>query len=90
MKNIFGTQKNLREYHENGKIAYEFRVVSDDYSWEAAYDDQGNVTSFKDSDGFSCEKALDGLGRITSYKDSKGEHWKRIYNKDGTFEQINL
>ena len=68
MKNKLGKRENLREYHENGKLAYEF-VVSNDYPYERTFDDQGRQTSYKNSDGFS---------------------WKRIYNKNGTFEQINL
>ena len=50
MKNIFGTQENLTLYHKNGEIAY-FFVVGSNYYWEATYDNQGRLTSYKNSLG---------------------------------------
>ena len=89
MKNIFGKREDLTLYYKNGELAYRFIVVSDDYSWEATFDECGNQTSYKDSDDFSWVATYDDQNRITSYKDSDGDSWKRIYNENG-YEQINL
>ena len=90
MKNKLGKIENLKEYHENGKLAYVFEVIYNDYSYEATYDDQGNRTSCKDSNGESYEATFDDQGNVTSYKDLRGYSWKRIYKEDGTYEQIDL
>ena len=93
MKNKLGKRENLREYHENGKLAYKFivsTVFSSDYSYEKTYDNQGRPTSCKDSKGYSWKKTYDNRGRITFFEDSSGVYWKRIYNENGTFEQIDL
>ena len=59
MKNVFGTEENLKLYHKNGEIAYTFYKNSSGYSWTATYDDQGRVTSYKDSDGMSWKKTYE-------------------------------
>ena len=88
MKNKLGKIENLKEYHKNGKLAYEFKVKSDGYSWEKTFDDRGNQTSYQDSRDNSWSATFDDQGNQTSYKNSYGEHWKRIYNEDGSYEQI--
>jgi len=90
MKNKLGKRENLREYHENGKLAYEFMPCLNRYCYEATYDDKGNHTSYRTLEGFSWIKTFDSQNRVTSYKDSSGVYWKRIYNENGTYEQIDL
>ena len=80
MKNKLGKKENLKEYHKNGKLAYQFTVVSDVYSWEATYDNQGNETSYKNSDGFSTKATYDNQGNQTSYKNSDDDSWVATYD----------
>jgi len=155
MKNAFGTQENLKLYHKNGEIAYNFfksggilfcKIIynengretsyedSNGYSWEKTYhetlcniqtsfkdsegfwwnkthDEAGNLTLYEDSHNIFAKKTYNKIGletsyehssgvlsnttydnqnRITSYKNSNGGHWRRIYNEDGSYKQINL
>ena len=92
MKNKLGKTEDLKEYHKNGKLAYEFRVVRRNYSWEKTFDTQGNQTSFKDSDGYSWDSTYDHQGNETSYKDSRGISWYRTFDDQGrvtSFKNLN-
>ena len=62
MKNKLGKIENLKEYHKNGILAYEFRVKSDGFSWAITYDDKGRETSYENSDGFSDKTTYDNQG----------------------------
>ena len=84
MKNKLGKREDLKEYHENGELAYEFRVVTDSYCWERTYDNQGNKTSYKESVGYDWTATyFDDQGLATSFKDSSGFSWVRTYDNQG-------
>ena len=51
MKNILGTQEDLKLYNKAGNLVYKFTKDSDGYSWERTYDENGNELTYKDSDG---------------------------------------
>ena len=93
MKNVLGTQEDLKLYHKNGKIAYTFYKNSAGYLLTHIYDQNGNLTSSvtsNDDAGVAWLKTYDNRRRITFYEDSDGVSWKRIYKEGGTCEQINL
>ena len=83
MKNKLGKRENLKEYHENGKLAYVFRMVNDNYSWEKTFDIQGNQTSYKDSRCISWYRTYNNQGHITSLRNSSGFSWVATYDNLG-------
>jgi len=47
-------------------------------------------TFYKHSTGYYWCKTHDDQGRVTSLETSEGVSWKRIYDNDGTYKQIDL
>jgi YD repeat-containing protein len=73
MKNILGTEENLKLFNENGIKVYEYFKNSNGYWYECTRDSNGKVLTYKDSDGFSYEYTYDSNGKVLTYKDSDGE-----------------
>ena len=92
MKNILGTQENLKLYNKDGNLVYRFTTNSNGYSLEKTYDGDGNQLTFKDSNGYSCEKTYDKNGNELTFKNSNGYSWEYTYDKNGnelTFKDSN-
>ena len=51
MKNIQGKEENLELFHTNGEVAYWYRILSDGYSCEYTFDENGDERTYKNSDG---------------------------------------
>ena len=83
MKNIQGTEEELKLYHKNGKLAYWFNKGSNGYSSESTYDKNGKQLTFKNSDGYSYEYTYDKNGNRLTFKDSNDYSWERTYDKQG-------
>ena len=97
MKNILGTQENLKLYNKDGNLVYRFTTNSNGYSWEYTYDSNGNELTFKNSDGYSCERTYDKNGNELTFKDSNGTSrgfdipeftMKQLVEKIGNFKLI--
>ena len=72
MKNIQGTEEDLKLFNKNGVKVYEYFKDSTGYSHEYTYDSNGNTLTFKDSTGYSWERTWDSNGNTLTYKDSTG------------------
>ena len=83
MKNILGTQEELRLYNKAGAMIYKFIKVIDGYSYERTYDKNGNKLTYKNSDGNSSEYTYNENGKRLTYKDSNGFSWEKTYDKNG-------
>ena len=83
MKNILGTQEDLRLYNKAGNLVYRFTTNSNGYSWEYTYDSNGNELTFKNSNGYSCEKTYDENGNELTFKNSYGYSWEKTYDNNG-------
>lgn len=68
-------------YHKNSDVVAFERVEAENGFWtERAYDERGNVLTYKDSDGYWSEKTYDERGNELTYKNSNG-HFKIEYKK---------
>ena len=84
MKNILGTQEDLKLYNKAGNLVYEFTYKDlDGDSYESTYDKNGKILTHKDSSGYSYEYTYDENGNILTYKDSDGDSWERTYDENG-------
>ena len=72
MKNILGTQEDLRLYNKAGNLVYKFTAKSNGSSYEYTYDKFGKVLTFKDSNGFWWERTYDDDGEVLTFKNSNG------------------
>ena len=82
MKNILGTQEDLRLYNKAGNLVYRF-IKAEFYFFESTYDSNGNELTFKNSKGYSWEKTYDDDGNQLTFKDSEGYSNERTYDDDG-------
>ena len=80
MKNILGTQEDLKLYNKAGNLAYEFYKNSNGDSYEYTYDENGKVLTSKDSNGYSDEYTRDKNGNELTFKDSDG--YSHEYTRD--------
>ena len=55
MKNIQGTEEDLKLFNKNGVKVYEYFKDSTGYSHEYTYDSNGNTLTYKDSTGIRRE-----------------------------------
>lgn len=84
MKNILGTTKDLELFHKNnGHRAYSFLAISNGFSCEQTYDEQGKQLTFKGSDGYSCEYTYDEKGNELTFKNSSGFSCEYTYDEQG-------
>ena len=96
MKNILGTQENLRLYRSNGVIAYKF-IKSRFYFFETTHNSSGLILTYRDSNGYSWEKTYDNNGSELTFKDSDGKErgfdipeftMEQLVEKVGNFKLI--
>ena len=83
MKNILGTQEDLRLYNKAGNLIYEFIELLSGYT-EKTYDESGNTLTYKTSNGFSYERTYDENGNKLTYKDSDGFSYEKTYDENGS------
>ena len=91
MKNILGTQEDLRLYNKSGIIVYKF-IKARFYFFETTHNSNGNVLTYKNSSGYSYEKTYDKNGNQLTYKGSNGYSYEKTYNENGkvlTFKDSN-
>ena len=77
----------------NNEPSHIIGLEADGKSWGKTYDRQGKliIKICYNPDGSFChEETYDGQGRVNYYSDSNGKKWKRTYNEDGSYRQINL
>jgi hypothetical protein len=74
MKNKLGTIENMVEYHENGKLSYEFMTNPIGLIEEKTFDKNGNILTVKYSKGYSCEYTRDENGNELAFRDSNGQY----------------
>ena len=80
MKNILGTQEDLKPYNKSGNLVFK---DSSGYSYEYTRDENGNDLTFKDSDGYSYEYTYDENGNELTYKNSDGYSHEYTYDENG-------
>ena len=78
MKNVLGTEENLRLLNKDGKKVYDYYKNTYDSKGnhkytEVTYDSNGKILTLKNSDGYSCEYTRDSKGKELTYKNSDGE-----------------
>ena len=83
MKNILGTQEDLKLYNKAGVMIYNFREVIDGYSYECTFDENGNELTYKNSVGGSCEYTYNENGDRFTFKDSNGNSSEYTYDENG-------
>ena len=83
MKNILGTQEDLKLYNKAGNLVYRFTKNSGGFSWERTYDENVKVLTFKDSSGYSYEYTRDENGNELTFKNSNGYSWESTYDENG-------
>tara|TARA_R110000868_G_scaffold189689_1_gene432809 strand:+ start:1366 stop:1695 length:330 start_codon:yes stop_codon:yes gene_type:complete len=103
MKNVLGTEENLRLFNKDGKKVYDYYKNSYDpkgnhkYT-EVTYDLNGNMLTYKNSKGFSSERTRDSNGKELTYKNSDGDRrgldipeytMEELIEKLGNFKIIN-
>jgi YD repeat-containing protein len=71
MKNILGTQEDLKLYNKAGNTIYKF-IINKIISSERTYDNDGNQLTYKDSDGYSYGYTYDSNGNELTFKNSDG------------------
>ena len=81
MLNKNGNTEDLKEYHENGNLSYNFLKGLGDYYSERTYDENGNKLTYRNSDDYSYEYTRDENGKELTYKNSKGV--KRGFKEEG-------
>ena len=87
MKNIQGTEEDLRLYNKNGSLAYSFYKDFQGIFNENIYDKNGKLLTHKASDGFWMKHTRDENGNELTYKNSDGE--SRGFNTpEYTMEQL--
>ena len=92
MKNILGTQFELRLYDRDGNLVYEFFWIWGLRPIEKTYDKSGNTLTYKDGDGYSWEKTYNENGNSLTFKDSDDYSWEYTYDSSGnelTFKNSN-
>ena len=82
MKNILGTQEDLRLYNKAGNLIYEFIELLSGYT-ERTYDENGNKLTYKTSSGFSWESTYNENGNVLTYKDSNSHSYEKTYDENG-------
>ena len=85
MKNKNGTTEDMVEYHENGKVAYEFIIYSNKKIEEITLDKHGFPLTFKDSNANDCLWTRDEEGNELAYKNSNG--FCKVKGKKATKEE---
>ena len=83
MKNILGTQEDLRLYNKAGNLVYKFTAKSNGSSYEYTYDKFGKLLTYKDSYDYSYEYTYDKNGNTLTYKNSDGYSYEYTYNENG-------
>ena len=70
MKNILGTNEDLKLYNSNGTLKYSYSKDSEGHPYEYTYDSNGNNLTFENSKGRSTTYDKDG-NELTFKKDLK-------------------
>ena len=91
MKNVLGTEENLRLLNKDGKKVYDYYKNTYDSKGnhkytEVTYDLKGNMLTFKNSKGFSSERTRDSNGKELTYKNSDGYSYE--YTRDSKGKEL--
>jgi hypothetical protein len=72
MLNKNGTTENMVEYHENGRVSYEFKNLSNGDIQEKTFNENEETLTYKNSNGYSYLYTLDKQDKQLAFKDSNG------------------
>ena len=73
MKNIFGTQEEIKLYDKNSVLRYKYSKDNYNYlKWSFTFDSNGKILTRINSDGYWCKRTRDKEGNELTYENSNG------------------